>query len=144
VHACDCMVAGSSGRSRTERTAGAGRMQWHSGSYHFVSLALTPVAIHWWWAWAGWARGLDWFESSFTFSWVGFELLYHKLVLLYQERLAAWLEFPLQKLVWSVSNLCFYIVYSCHVSTVLCHTTVFMDTCHRKNSCLGAPALWAK
>ena len=37
-----------------------------------------------------------------------------------------------------------YIVYSCNVSTVVCHITVFMGTCQCKNSCLGAPALCAK
>ena len=37
-----------------------------------------------------------------------------------------------------------YIVYSCNISTVVCHITVFMGTCQCKNSCLGAPALCAK
>ena len=40
--------------------------------------------------------------------------------------------------------LCFYIVYSGPVSTVLCHITVFVDTCQCNNSCHGAPAVWAK
>jgi len=40
---------------------------------------------------------------------------------------------------WCVLFIAFmflYRIYSCHVSTVLCHITVFMDTSQRKNSCL--------
>ena len=34
-----------------------------------------------------------------------------------------------------------YILVMLYSAAVSCHITVFMDTCQRKNSCLGAPAL---
>jgi len=34
-----------------------------------------------------------------------------------------------------------YIIVMLYSAAVSCHITVFMDTCQRKNSCLGAPAL---
>ena len=37
-----------------------------------------------------------------------------------------------------------YILVMLYSAAVSCHITVFMDTCQRKNSCLGAPALSAK